>query len=329
MAAIDWFFKWSPTSERMHQIVLSGLFRHTRLLRLLGITGEPTDLRAETQRGLYDFTVRLSTETNLNIELKVDAPLGERQIIKQMTGSGDGDLLMYVLLGCTRFAWRRHQLEARRMKVGRPTGADALIRVDLDQMLRGINDLASSSIDDPDQRDLAVAYGSLLRTIHSLTDGFRSKPPAQWVDADWQGFYAELNDRLGIDDGGQGVVNPPDGDQFVGYWWHWISLPLAEEAEAYLQLEQDKLCFKVSVPNANDRATVRNHFSEAVLSCAIEKGLSVGRPRRFGNGHYMAVAKLAGDYKSSDGRALDWELCELAIRHAMVVLESAVRTCGG
>ena len=48
MAAIDLLLDWSPISERMHQIVLAGLLRHTGLLEMVGIPGEPVGLEIET-----------------------------------------------------------------------------------------------------------------------------------------------------------------------------------------------------------------------------------------------------------------------------------------
>jgi hypothetical protein len=86
MAAIDLLLNWSPTSERMRQVVLTGLFRHTRLLEMLGISGKPTDLAIETRGRLYDFTVTLQTATGtrrVHIELKVDATLDDFQIRRQ------------------------------------------------------------------------------------------------------------------------------------------------------------------------------------------------------------------------------------------------------
>jgi hypothetical protein len=52
MAAIDLFFEWTPRSdERVHQVVLAGLLRHTRLLDIVTELGQPAELRMETQRG--------------------------------------------------------------------------------------------------------------------------------------------------------------------------------------------------------------------------------------------------------------------------------------
>jgi hypothetical protein len=213
----------------------------------------------------------------------VNSALKETQIRKQMEALGERDLLLYILLlGITRFEWRHWRLEDVRLKCGRPADQKDLFRVDLDQMLQGVNTLAAGSVNDPDQRDLAVAYGSLLRTLRSVTDGFQDKPLAEWGWADWHGFYAEFNDRLKLECGGQGTVNPPSGNSFVGYWWDWSDLPLSQRAEAYLQLEQNRLCFKVRVPDRNDAKRVRNGFSEAVIEAAAEKGLAVEKPSSCG-----------------------------------------------
>jgi len=47
---------------------------------------------------------------------------------------------------------------------------------------------------------------------------------------------------------------------FIGCWWDISSLPLSPGAEAYLQLEEKLLCFKVSVDQKEDRSRVRQAF---------------------------------------------------------------------
>jgi hypothetical protein len=328
MAAIDWLFNSTPTSERMHQAVLAGLLRHTRLLDIVTKLGQPTDLMVEPRRGLYDFTINLPNGRKMNIELKVDAPLSEHQVKRQLEGLAENESMLYLLLGVTRFEWRRWRLDRERPRIGRPPDENSLLRVDLDQLLNGIDALAAGTVDDRDLRDLAVAYGGLLRKIQRRTNCFAGKPLPEWNSLDWHGFYAELNERLDVKDGGQGTVNPPNGNSFVGFWWKWSDIPLAEGAEAYLQLEQDRLCFKVTVTNAGERAHVRNRFCDAVLSEAEKTGLRVQRPARFGNGLFMTSAIATDDYRCSGGTQLDWDFCLKTIRQAMEIFERAVGRVG-
>jgi hypothetical protein len=327
MAAIDFLLNWNPTSERMHQVVLAGLFRHTALLELLGIPGAPTSLDVETQYRLYDFTVGLGPGCNAHVELKVDAALDEDQVKRQMAALRVGDILLYVLLGVARFRRKPAAFDWIRKKLERPPAADQIRIVDLPKMRNALAALADH-IQDNDQRDLAVAYSSLLRRIASYTSGFCDKPLGEWSFYDWHGFFGEVMERLDLGDSGACHVPTPAGG-FVACYWDFLGLPLAEDGEAYLQLEQNRLCFKVGTEKG-DRALVRDRFSEIVLAEARKVGFPLKRPDRFGRGKTMTVAVLDGDYRSAgtQGR-LDWEYIESTIRTARQVLDAAVRQCPG
>lgn len=322
MAAIDLLLNWNPTSERMHQVVLAGLLRHTQLLQKLNIAPAAViDLQVETYNRLYDFTVKLATGTKVHIELKVDASLDkERQIKRQIQSLPEGDLLLYILLGITRFQWNARALGEVRLELENAPPFESIRWIDLPQMQKAVNALAADAVD-PDHRDLAVAYGALLRQIEALTTEFERKQLAKWEANDWQGFYAKLNERLGLT-GGQGYLPTPAGG-FVALWWHGLPLPLGTDTEAYLQLEQEKLCFKVSVPKEVERGDVRNSFFERIKVAAQEQGFLIRRPARFWKGHWMTVAIAEGEYRSRND-TLDWDFCQQTIRRAESVLEAAV-----
>ena len=49
------------------------------------------------------------------------------------------------------------------------------------------------------------------------------------------------------------VSNPRGG--FIGFWWHWKT---DANCKQYIQLEHEKLCFKIEVENKNERTELRD-----------------------------------------------------------------------
>jgi hypothetical protein len=116
---------------------------------------------------------------------------------------------------------------------------------------------------------------------------------------------------------------PNQNGGFVGCWWHFI--PLADKAEAYLQLAEGRLCFKVEVGQLVDQASIRNRFNQAVLAASAELHVPVRRPERLGKGNTMTVAVFDGDYRTRlPGTTLDWEYITSVIGQANAVLDRAV-----
>lgn len=323
MAAIDWLLNWSPNSERMHQVVLAGLFQHTALLRKLDIDGNPEQgLATETQGRLFDFTVPLATNRKVHIELKLDAKLSKDQICRQIASVKDNnDILLYVLLGITQFCWPPAGIEAVLVEQGMKQRIKDVRVIDLSRMLGAVNSLAAETRD-PDQRDLAVAYGALLRRIYESHTAFSTKTLGEWEWADWFGFYQKLRTELQIDCDMDYVANPSGG--FVGCWWGNLTKP-NDDCEFYLQLEHDKLCFKVSVCEGHkpSACVTRDRFSDAVLAAAA--GLTIKKPSRFGKGTWMTVAVFDRDYRAPVGKdKLDWQYTANLLATAEKVLKTAV-----
>ena len=149
-------------------------------------------------------------------------------------------------------------------------------------------------------------------------------------DRDWyarEGLYLELERRLfdaNSDEPWRGwgyVPNPSGG--FLGFWWVPPELP--EGCPAYLQLEHDKLCFKVS---AEDSSTERQdelkwQWHERITA-QHERVVKPGRMRR---GATMTVAVHEEGwlrYDNEDNLSID-DTVE-ALQQAERWLLSAART---
>lgn len=343
MAAIDLLLKSLQTSERTHQVVLTRLLERTRLLYRLGISGKPTGVAMETDGRLYDLTVFLSTGQTIYGELKVNSSLTEDQIERQLKGldlsKSPPDILVYFLLGTTRFSWNQSKLLEVVNRLVPGLQAASILVIDTSRMQTCLHEALSEHLEN-DDRDLAVAYLTALQEIGLLTESYATKDLAEWGYYEWFGLYDAINNRpnqMGtLFTGGMGYV-PNQSGGFVGFSWYWCDFPKVSGAQAYLQIEETKLCFKVLVEEAQSRAQIRNTLSEAVLEACNDLrhggqvSIDVRKPQRFGNGYTMTVAEVAGDVRGnlngSDPAILDWDHCIIMLTQAQTVLDEALRRC--
>ena len=143
--------------------------------------------------------------------------------------------------------------------------------------------------------DVVRGFWRRLSDIESWHDAFRNLPVAQeWDGLQWSGFYIKLQEH--IDGAWSYVANPSGG--FMGFWWHFKPAE-NDRIEAYLQLEQDKLCFKICIDdeNASDEERDFWKFRWNQLFCETGKDSGVVRPKVLRRGVYMTVAIFNGEYR--------------------------------
>ena len=179
---------------------------------------------------------------------------------------------------------------------------------------------ASMGVDDA----IFLDYRDHLQRIRDEVSSYSMLPLSEWKWRSWTGFYLELQKRLG--EGNWGYVPNASGG-FMGFWWYW-----GNGTTQYLQLECDKpsgeqtgkLCFKIEVQDKSDRREQRSKWHRLILQAAEGNALDVKRPKRFGNGRYMTVAVLKGDYRRDrpDGKIDLDSTCE-TLRKAQQVLHRA------
>ena len=89
------------------------------------------------------------------------------------------------------------------------------------------------------------------------------------------------------------VANPRGG--FMGFWFSW-------NQNAYLQMEEEYLCFKIEIENPEVQVAERWRLHEAIMEAGTAVGLKLRKPGRFGKGTYMTVCILDEEYrKTRDG----------------------------
>lgn len=132
-----------------------------------------------------------------------------------------------------------------------------------------------------------------LNRLEAAHARFETCEIEKWNDHCWVGFYQFVEKNRKIVNWHK--VNNQAGGFWnaVLNWYYWGDYPV------YLQIEQGKLCFKISTDpdeidiklNPDQRSQLRNKWYAAILKEAKKQGLEgIEKPSRFGNGKYMTVA---------------------------------------
>lgn len=167
-----------------------------------------------------------------------------------------------------------------------------------------------------------------LTRIEKSNNEFENKPIKEWNGNDWQGFFQFLEKQIQIVN--WHYVNNPSG----GFWNAVLNWDYWDNYPAYLQLEQGKLCFKIStdpdeveVPENLTRAEIRNQLHNLILTKASEFGLKhIRRPDRFGNGNYMTVAIVDREnWLGADNDRLDKETVVKTLTDYLTFLRDIIK----
>jgi hypothetical protein len=165
--------------------------------------------------------------------------------------------------------------------------------------------------------DILSDFTAYLRHIEDEVQSFKTLPLKDWSWNSWKGFYITLQKELG-DGNWDYVANPAGG--FLGYWWHFIR---DNECLKYLQIEQEKFCFKIWVGDSKKRRILRDYWHNQIIKECPRHGIVVKRPDRFGSGEYMTVVVLDQEFRIIDeGGQLDMQQTINVIRSAESVLDA-------
>jgi PD-(D/E)XK nuclease superfamily len=166
---------------------------------------------------------------------------------------------------------------------------------------------------------VALSFHDHLADIDRRVAAFCDQPLAEWDWFAWQGFYSTVQQVLGEGEWSY-VANPSGG--FLGYWWHSHSDP---ESDQYLQLEQNRMCFRITVDDPAKRSDLRSRWQTRILDAARQRNFSVATPKRLGSGQTMAVAVVNGEYRAVKiNGLLDFDATIAVLRTAAEVLDSAI-----
>ena len=138
-------------------------------------------------------------------------------------------------------------------------------------------------------------YERMLQ-IEKLTNRYKDKQIIDWKRADWEGFYKAIETK--IENEGWGYVDNLGGG-FIGFLLTWGLY--CERYPIYIQLEEKKLCFKISTdPRHVDlpegekrkiRRETRNEFRSILIEKAKQKAHEATiEAEKSSNGNYMTIA---------------------------------------
>lgn len=166
--------------------------------------------------------------------------------------------------------------------------------------------------------DILEDFALHLRAIEDSVRSYQQLPLDSWTDNSWKGFYAAL--QLALGQGGWGYVPNPKGG-FWGFWWQFAG---NDSQQSYLQIEKERLCFKIFVKEASQRRVLREKWHALIVAECSRHGLRVRRPGRFGNGTYMTVAILDQEFRAVDhSGALDMD----GTLNTLSMVQGVLRDC--
>lgn len=141
--------------------------------------------------------------------------------------------------------------------------------------------------------NILLDYYFYLKELDEKINGFKTLPLDEWGEwYSWKGFFATIQKEIG----GQWDYVPNASGGFLGFWWSWQKKNLdGKEFDFYLQLEYEKLVFKLSANNPDFRRELRDYYRSNLYKMAAELNIEIHQYGRIGQ--YMGVAKLNSDYR--------------------------------
>lgn len=133
-------------------------------------------------------------------------------------------------------------------------------------------------------------YYRHLQQLEESISAYKTLPVTEWKTHAWQGFYQALQTEIPGDWGY--VANPRGG--FWGFWWESQA-----EGRYYMQLEQERLCVKVTAGEEENRSELRIKAIKEILEISETRNLHLNKPARTRNGNTMTVAERK-DYIVTD-----------------------------
>lgn len=155
--------------------------------------------------------------------------------------------------------------------------------------------------------EIFLDFRDRMEQMEAAMSLFESRTIDKWDGQCWQGFFQFLEKNLPMQTCGWHYVNNPSG----GFWNMCINWEDYKGFPVYFQLEQDRLCFKISThPEDIDtteefnRSELRNEWHTILKRKAVDSGLhEIERPDRFGSGNYMTIAQISPEHWLGDKTA--------------------------
>ena len=310
-AFICWLLSWADPELEGHNSELHAT-AHDLILSLLAkheyeYESQLESIDIKQQHSGIDIVAVLNEEMVLLIEDKVHtaAHSGQLSRYRAVLSNDFDDSQVFPIYFKTG--------DQSSFKRARKNGYEPFVREDFLEVLEaGLKRGVSNNI----FRD----YHAHLSSIDEKVKSFEAIPVAEWPQAAWRGFFQFVQEHLGT--GNWKYVSNPSGG-FMGYWWHSFA---TSDCRAYLQLEEEKLCFKIAVEEKGKYKHLRQEWHDKITEVSTEIPLQVTKPDRFGYGRCMTVAVFPGDYRVTDeNEIIDLKASLKRLKQAEEVLTRAVQ----
>lgn len=285
-AFIAWLLAWADPGHARHDVALHGTAA-LLLDRLLTLCGIPrpniiSSVMVQRQYKKIDVVVVINGRIAIGIEDKVQSSEHSNQLQR------------YQMV--LRDAFDPQNIGAVYLKTGDQGSYEKVeeagyVRFSRSDFLAALR----SGLELGLRNEIVLEFITYLETWNATVDGFRTAPLDQWNKdrRRWIGFFLLLERHLsGVD--WKFVPNKSGG--FMGLWWHW-------RGNRYLQLEGEKLCFKIQVEKEDDRRAEWEALHAVLMQKQTRFPLSLKRPR-FKSGKWMTVALLSRDYRATNEAGL-------------------------
>ena len=295
-AMICWLIEWAgnEADADLHQLgrrFTETLLNHKRKGDRVVLSARPT-LHINQQDKYIDVLVRVDDRYILLIEDKTGTnPHGDQlaryhdMVVTGKTGLGQVDGMdicpIYLKTGNQSIA-ADNEVEL--------SGYMVFNRTDFLSILASYNGNNTTVLD----------YRAYLQSWENRTRSFR-----QWRETDeyadwhaWHGLYRELEHELFQPDcqglHGWGYV-PNRAGGFLGFWWQPTGV--ANDERAYIQIEQERLCFRVDAADCDSdgRQRLKWEWHERLMALRHD---CVSKPSHMRVGASMAVAEWSDDWLS-------------------------------
>jgi hypothetical protein len=306
-AFLCWLISWAhrdfrDTDRPLHR---TGLTFLSRLLALHGIA-PPEECKSLTVYPQYkkiDIVVLVNHDLVLLIEDKT------------FTGEHSNQLSRY--LDTVREDFEERRAVPIFLKTGDQSSYETARKAGYALFLR--RDLLSLLDEDERLRvetDIFRDFLDRLRRIEADVQSFRHIPVSRWERdrGPWTGFFIALQERLG----GEWYYVPFPGD-FMGFQWHWAG-------EAFIQLEEPYLCFKIMVEEQANRKAKWFEWYDRFMKAGDRYGLKLRPLGRRTTGTWMTVVQLDEDYRQTDKDTglIDLDATVALLRRAESLLDASL-----
>lgn len=172
-------------------------------------------------------------------------------------------------------------------------------------------------------------YEDFLSHLENIENGIASYHTVPlntvWDWPTWIGFFKALNETMKGAGAWRYVPNPRGG--FLGFYWAWRNIAGSSPCRLFIQLEWNKICFKINVDDKDAQRRLRGEWHDLICRAAGGFAMKAGR---FGKGKWMTLAVHGEDSEPADYRVakadgtVDVNATLAKLREAEVILDRAI-----